>query len=415
MRRSWGKLLALVAMAGVVASTHSAAWGINPVGSSQFNVQSRIDLTKLTRANFVQVVTPVAKGESGLVFYDFADTLCELLAKESADFTRDTGIGVKHVCVDGDVATQQLIAERQAGKPASADVFFLPNNNVRLMTGAGLVANISLVDLLPNARDVDHSVARESRGYLHGGTALPFHRNQTTLAYNSQFVSKPPDTFESLFEFAKAHPGKVAITTPGRGGSGSGFLESALLAFAPQCKKDLYTYGISDSQAKDIAARCMPAVLDYFRKLKPFVQFTNGNEASVQALANNTAYVATVWEDDLYTLATKGLVPPTVHPSLLRTGQVGDGDGLIILSTTPRLEASLLFSNFLMGDKVQIDKLEQTGSRTARVDLRTRGKIPANLAPFLLPDAEYHSRTATRINGVISDAAVAIFIREILK
>lgn len=409
-----GGLAALVALA-LLLSVYLPAWGINPVSGGSFNVQSRIDLRALTRANFYAVVTPVAKTESGVVFYDFADTLCELLAKEVTDFSRSTGIGVKHVCVDGDVATQQLIAEKQAGKSASADVFFLPNNNVRIMTGAGLVANLPLVDLLPNASDVDPAVARESRGYLHGGTALPFHRNQTSLAYNSQFVPTPPETLDALYDFAKTHPGKVAITTPGRGGSGSGFLETALLALAPQCRKDLYTYGISDAQAAETAARCMPPVLDYFRKLKPYVTFTNGNEASVQAVANNSAYVATVWEDDLYTLASKGLVPPTVHPMLLRTGQVGDGDAMIIVATTTKLEASLLLADFLMSDKVQIDKLEQTGSRTARLSLKTRGQIPANMAPFLLSDAVYHQRTATRINGVISDAAVKIFVQEILR
>jgi putative spermidine/putrescine transport system substrate-binding protein len=413
MRKRSG-LVAMVVI-GLLVWIYPPAWAVNPVGGGSYNVQSRIDLRGLTRANFDAVVTPVAKTETNVVFYDFADTLCELLAKEVADWSKSTGIGVKHVCVDGDVATQQLIAEKQAGKPASADVFFLPNNNVRLMTGAGLVANLPLVDLLPNARDVDASVARESRGYLHGGTALPFHRNQTSLAYNSQFVPTPPETLDALAEFAKGHSGKVAITTPGRGGSGSGFLESVLLALAPQCKKDLYTYGISDAQAAAIAARCMPPVLAYFQRIKPNVMFTNGNEASVQAVANNTAYIATVWEDDLYTLASKGLVPPSIHPVLLKTGQVGDGDGMIILSTTSKLEASLLLADFLMGDKVQIDKLEQTGSRTARIALKTRGQIPAKMAPFLLPDAIYHERTETRINGVVSDAAVKIFVQQILR
>src|SRR3989454_1500988 len=407
MRRFRGLSATLVI--GLVVLVDPSAWAVNPVGSGDYNVQSHIDLRGLTRANFDAVVTPVAKTQSNVVFYDFADTLCELLAKEVAEWSRSTGIGVKHVCVDGDVATQQLIAEKQAGKPASADVFFLPNNNVRLMTGAGLVANLPLVDLIPNARDVDASVARESRGYLHGGTALPFHRNQTSLAFNGRFVPTPPETLDALADFAKGHSGKVAITTPGRGGSGSGFLESVLLALAPECRKDLYTYGISNAQAADIAARCMPPVLAYFQKIKPNVTFTNGNEASVQAVANNTAYIATVWEDDLYTLASKGLVPPSVHPFLLKTGQVGDGDAMIILSTTSKLEASLLLANFLMGDKVQIDKLEQTGSRTARVDLKTRGQIPAKMAPFLVPDAMYHERTETRINSAISDAAVKIF------
>ena len=67
-------------------------------------------------ANFDGVVTPVAKTQLDVVFYDFADTLCELLAKEVAEWRKSTAIGVKHVCVDGDVATQQLIAEKQAGE-----------------------------------------------------------------------------------------------------------------------------------------------------------------------------------------------------------------------------------------------------------------------------------------------------------
>ena len=206
---------------------------VSPVGADKFNVRAQIDLSKLTRDNFTAMVTPAAKSQSGLVFYDFADTLCELLAKESADFTQQTGISVKHVCVDGDTATQQLIAEAQAGKPASADLFFGPNNSMRALTKAGVVANLPLVDLLPNATDVEQAAARASRGFKHGGTVVPFHRNQTALAYNSALVTKPPQTFEELLVFAREHSGKVTVTDPTHGGSGSGFLESALLKFSP--------------------------------------------------------------------------------------------------------------------------------------------------------------------------------------
>src|SRR5712692_9134132 len=86
----------LVAPVGAVA----------PVGSDKFNVRAQVDLAALTRDNFTTTLTSAAKSQSGLVFYDFADTLCELLAKESADFNMKTGIAVKHVCVDGDNATQ---------------------------------------------------------------------------------------------------------------------------------------------------------------------------------------------------------------------------------------------------------------------------------------------------------------------
>jgi multiple sugar transport system substrate-binding protein/putative spermidine/putrescine transport system substrate-binding protein len=126
------------------------------------------------------------------------------------------------------------------------------------------------------------------------------------------------------------------------------------------------------------------------------------------------AVIATVWEDDLYTLANKGLVQKTVRPFLLKTGQVGDGDGLFVVASTPAPEASLLFANFLMSEDVQIAKMEQTGSRTARLDLVTKGKIPENLAVFLVPDQEYQERTRPRINGLISDAAADKFVKEVI-
>ena len=410
-RHRWSTVGSLLFLAVILVVPVGAA---SPVGSDKFNVRAQIDLSKLTRDNFTAMVTPAAKSQSGLVFYDFADTLCELLAKESADFTQQTGIAVKHVCVDGDTATQQLIAEAQANKPASADLFFGPNNSMRALTKAGVIANLSLVDLLPNAADVEPAGARASRGFKHSGTVVPFHRNQTALAYNSALVPNPPQTFEALLAFAKEHSGKVTVTDPTHGGSGSGFLESALLKFSPQCKDDYYNFDLTKEQAAAAAQKCMEPVLAYWRVLKPHVKFSSGNENSIKALANNVALVATVWEDDLYTLATKGLVPQTARPMLLQTGQVGDGDGLFIVASTQKLEAALLYANFLMSDKVQIDKLEQTGSRTARVNLQTKGKIPDKLAKFLLLDAMYHDRTRPRINGQITDAAADLFVKEII-
>src|SRR5438552_1841151 len=255
---------------------------------------------------------------------------------------------------------------------------------MRALTKAGVIANLPLVDLLPNATDVEQAAARASRGFKHGGTVVPFHRNQTALAYNSALVTKPPQTFEELLVFARERSRKVTVTDPTHGGSGSGFLESALLKFSPECKDDYYNFDLTKEQATAAAQKCMAPVLAYWRSLKPYVKFSNGNENSIKALANNVALVATVWEDDLYTLATKGLVPQSARPVLLQTGQVGDGDGLFIVASTQKLEAALLYANFLMSDKVQIDKLEQTGSRTARVNLQTKGKIPEKLAKFLI-------------------------------
>jgi putative spermidine/putrescine transport system substrate-binding protein len=182
----------------------------------------------------------------------------------------------------------------------------------------------------------------------------------------------------------------------------------------PECKDDLYNFDLTEEEAKAVAGRCMPAVIDYFKAKKPLITFTNGNEDSIKALVNNIAMFATVWEDDLYTLASKGLVQKTMRPFLLQSGQVGDGDGLFVVASTEQLPAALLFANYLMSDDVQVAKMELTGSRTARFDLQTAGKIPENLASFLLPDEEYRERTRPRINGLISDEASDLFVKEVI-
>jgi ABC-type uncharacterized transport system YnjBCD substrate-binding protein len=399
--------------ASIVAT---AALAIEPVGGDKFNVTAHVDLAQLSRDNFATVITPVAKQQTSheVVFYDFADTLCELLASEVAKFSADTGIPVKHVCVEGDAATQQFIAAKQANSPSPADVFFGPNNNMRALTEAGVVANIPLVDLLPNTAKLEENAARRSRGFSHGGTVVPFHRNQTVLAYNSAEVKGLPDTLQGVFDYVKQNGIKIAITNPTEGGSGSGFLETAMLALAPDCKDDLFNFNLTKDQAQAVAEKCMKPVIDFFTAAKPVIEFTNGNEASIQAIANNVAPIATVWEDDLYTLASKGLVQKTVRPFLLKTGEVGDGDGMFISASTPSLEASLLLADFLMSDEVQISKMEKTGSRTARLDLGTGGKIPPELAQFLVPDAMYQANTRPRINGLISSAAADIFVKAVI-
>jgi multiple sugar transport system substrate-binding protein/putative spermidine/putrescine transport system substrate-binding protein len=107
-------------------------------------------------------------------------------------------------------------------------------------------------------------------------------------------------------------------------------------------------------------------------------------------------------------------MPPTVKPFLLQSGEVGDGDGIFITATTTKAEASLLFANYLMSDDVQITKMEQEGSRTARLDLPFANKIPDKLAKFLVPEDEYRSRTRPRINGLITEAASDLFAKDVI-
>ena len=236
--------VALLASVLVIAA-FAPATAVEPVGAPKFNIKTAIDLKALTTANFYEVLQPAAKAEGQIVFYDFGESEKDLFAEIIKRFETKYGIKVDYHQVDGEQAVQQLIAAKLAGQPSPVDVFWMPNGQVRVANEAGIIANLPLATMLPSAPDLGENAATVSRGYVHHGVVAPFHRNQTAIGFDTRTI-KPgsePKTFPELLAFAKANPMKVAITNPTKGGSGSGFLETAILALTTKdCQAHLYDF-----------------------------------------------------------------------------------------------------------------------------------------------------------------------------
>jgi putative spermidine/putrescine transport system substrate-binding protein len=396
------------------------AFTAEPVNSETFNVEANFDLATLEPSNFYEVLEPLAKEQGSIVFYDFTESFTPLFQDNIIPrFQEKYGITVEYFSVDGEQSVQQLIAAKQAGQPSPVDVFFVPNGQAQIATEAGIIANLPLNTLLPSAQDLDEQAATVSRGYAHGGTIVPFHRNQTAIGYDTRTVSEAdaPKTFEELLAYAQANPKKVAMTSPAQGGSGSGFLESAILHFAtPDCQERLYDITVTEEEATEWAnEECLEPVMTYFRELAPNVEITNGNTDTLTLIANGVASVGTVWEDQAYDYMNRGLLPPTVQFRLFESGQVGDGDGVIIPSGTQKLAAALLFVDFLLSDEVQLLKLELNGSRSARTGLDLESALKPEVLARLVPTDQYPALNRPRINNLISTAAVDRFVAEILQ
>ncbi|MBI3961583.1 MAG: extracellular solute-binding protein [Deinococcus sp.] len=384
-------------------------------GMSQgnYNVSSTVDLSTLTRENFEATLLPVAQQQGSLTVYNF-DTFFEpMLAEINRRFTERYGIGVTVVTVDSDTAVQQLIAERQAGAPSAADVFLFASDSIRAALSGGVVAQIPLLDILPNAINLDPNVAGFTRGVRNNGWAVPFHRNQAALAYLSDQVSDPPDTLQELRDFACANPGKVALTNPYEGGSGATFLEAVALELAGP-REDYYNFDLTEEQAGDLVDSRWQAVYEYFRSLLACgTFFTNSNVESEQVLATGAALVATVWEDCTFTFVLNGTVPPTVRLTMLASGHPGGGDDVMVVAGTQKVEAALLYVNFLMSQEVQLYKLQEYASRSARQDLDT-SMIGAERRDALVPQEQYVTRSVPRINSLIREVAEDSFAAEVL-
>ncbi len=392
----------------------------SPSGRTDFNIKSDIDLKALSTGNFYEVLTPAAAAEGGIVFYDFGESEKELFAEIIRRFeTRYPGIKIDYHQVDGEQAVQQLIAAKTAGQSSPVDVFWMPNGQVRVANEAGIIANLPLHTMLPSAPDIAENPATVSRGYVHGGVVAPFHRNQTAIGFDTRTVAlgSEPKSFPELLAFAKANPQKVAITNPTKGGSGSGFLETAILAMVtPDCQARLYDYTLTPEEAEAWATGpCLDPVMAYFKQLKPFVEFTNGNSDTLTLMANGQVVVATVWEDMVFDFIGRGLLPPQVKARLLTEGEVGDGDGAMISSGATHLAGALLFMDYLMSDEIQLYKLSVNGSRSARTKLDIAAALGPEVVERLVPQEQYNELARPRIVGTVTDAASERFVSEILQ
>ena len=403
----------------ILFAVAAPAYAAEPVGAPTFNITTSVDLKALAPANFYDVLVPAAKADGQIVFYDFGESEKDLFAEIIRRFEAKYGVKVDYHQVDGEQAVQQLIAAKQAGKPSPVDVFWMPNGQVRVANEAGIIGNLPLNTMLPGAQDLNENAATAARGYVHNGVVAPFHRNQTAIGFDTRTipVGSEPKSFPELLAFAKANPMKVAITNPTKGGSGSGFLETAILAMTSKdCQARLYDYTLTPDDAKKWAeGPCLDPVLAYFKELKPVVEFTNGNSDTLNLFANGEVVVGTVWEDMVFDFIGRGLLPHEIKARLLTEGEVGDGDGAMIPAGTTKVAGALLFMDYLMSDEIQLYKLSVNGSRSARMKLDIAKALSSDVTDRLIPQDQYNSLARPRIVGTITDAASARFVSEILQ
>ncbi len=353
-------------------------------------------LSKVTRDNFYDVVVPLAKAEGKVVMYNFAgsfgDTWNEGLIKP---FEKKYGIKVEYSDVKGDQADQQLIAIQKAGQNAPVDAYFDGGGAYPVLSGAGVVANINLGAILPNLATVPAEFKDIVFGVNVHGSYPIVHRNQTAIGYDSaQLAEKDvPKDFDALLAWSQAHPKKFAITSPAKGGSGSGFLQSVAMNYTKgACHDRLLDYTKSQAENDDWAMSdpCLQPVWDYFTKLLKSAELTNGNADTLNLINNKQAVMGTVWEDQVMTFVRSRQLPASFKLTLLKNGQVGSGDAFFIPSNATHPAAAMLLINEAFGMDFQAFKMETKASRSPRTDFDA-SKISAETRSYLLPASVYPS------------------------
>ena len=387
-----------------------SANAIEPSFGTEFNFNlPGVELASLNHENFHDVLVPLAKEEKSLNFFDFSGSLGPIFTDVAIpSFEKKYGIKVNYYKVDGNVATQQVIASQNANRDATVDLFFVGSGGtLNSLDAAKAMANIPYHQLLPNLQDAREDIATAVNGVQHGGAYAPFHLNQVSMAYNSRRIDEQtiPTTFDELLAYAKANPMKVAITSPSRGGSGSGFAMSASMTMmSDECLDEAHDFSRTEAQAAEWAKACGQPVVDYYNELKPVVEFTNGNADTLNLLANSQVYMGSAWEDMTYTYLNQSLLPRTIRQVVLEPGLVGGADGIMIPHNAANKASALLFLNELLSSDTQIEKVQRIGSRSPRTSIDFSNEVPQNSMQFLIPSDNLEGRQQNWYNKLYTNA-----------
>ena len=409
-------LVASVATLALISTAALAADVASPAFGEKFNVtDTSVPLDKLTRANFYETLVPLAKAKGSLTFYSYWPPAPLVVYQQQIipSFEKKYGIKVNFNSVETNVGLPQLDATFKEGKPSPMDAYFSSD----LPANLDEIANIRLVDLLPNAADIDPKYARTYRGIAHGGAYVPFHANQTVIAYNSAMVKEAPKTFDQLLAYSEQHPGKVAVTSPLRGGSGSGFLTSlARQKMSAECVEKFMDLTSDEAQSKALVndSPCFAPVWDYFKTLLQTAQITNGNTDTLNLMANGVATIGTAWEDLTFSYIKGKQLPETIRVTILEGGQTGGAEGAFIPANTGNLAAALLFMDEMLEPEHQAWKLIGFASRSPKTGLDD-GMIPEDVRKFLLPTKLFAERQISSPNPIMSKVVRDAFAAKVLE
>lgn len=392
-------------VAAVLLASAGAAWAQAALRFAKF------DPAQLTPQNFEQTLAPLARKEGKLVVYNTAGNF-DTVWKQGLVPAFEARYGVKVVVknVKPSNANQQLMAVHKAGVPAPVDVYVAGNpESYELLRAAGVVAGLSLADVLPNLAAVPDAYKRVIFGVDTQGRWPIMHRNQVTLAYDSAALpaAQVPQSFSALLTWAQQNPKRLAITSPNKGGSGAGFLYAAALALTTDasCQARLRDTRWPEAEATRWAAQaaCLQPLWTYLTQLLKVSELTNGNADTLNLLNNRQVLIGTNWEDLVQTFVQARQLPPEIRQTLLSPALVSSGDGLIVPANARSPAAALLFINLAFGREFQVWKLRHHASRSPRSDIDAAQVLQPSDTQTLVPAAQMQT-WSTPANWMMSRA-----------
>lgn len=201
----------------------------------------------------------------------------------------------------------RIVAARNAGKQPDIDVLEGDSTGFNYPVGKAAANYFTKLDTsnVPNIKLIDPAVQA-----LGQGLGIAYRSSAVTLAYNTQYVSKPPTTYAALLAWIKANPGKFTYCRPEDGGSGGNFVMRAIEDSMPNPSILGKTYDPSVEKSWTKAWALL-------RSIEPNLYkggfHPNGNLPVLNLLGRGTLWMATAWSDQGLQAKDLGTLPPTIQ------------------------------------------------------------------------------------------------------
>jgi putative spermidine/putrescine transport system substrate-binding protein len=332
--------------------------------------------------------------------------------------------GIALTAVDGSGAAivNQLIVEREAGSPGSADLVWINGDTFHNLRRADLLFG-PWAHRLPSARYVDSASPIVMRDFEQDpeGFESPWGRVQFALIYDSARTPDPPRTVAELERWILAHPGRF---THDGGFTGVTFIKTLMYALGGGVEAfaggfDSTRYAAGSERVWAWLERARPAFWRGGRTYPPGVAdlhrlFANGEVDFT--MSNN--------HNEVVTKVRQGVLPGTARPLLLRDGTIANTHYVGIPFNARNVAGAMVVADLLLSPEAQLEKLRpdvwadgtvldvdrlpaEWAERFRSMERDPRA-IPADsLARYERPEVApaYHERVATDWRSRIRDRA----------
>lgn len=287
----------------------------------------------------------------------------------------------------GDAGSHKIMEKLSAQKDSGLNTWDIDVAVVHQQIGGELVKNGLLATYrqdINTGKMVTRDSAVNALGINVDGYVMPMFHSQTAIAYNSDFVSNPPKSYDELVTWTEKNPKAFGYNGIKNGMSGVSFVTGWIYAYGT----DAETLSAMPYD-QNIAASWDKA----FAQLKEFnknITFTPGNAGTLDMLNRGEIFMGPVWVDMFYSWKEQGKIPPSIKLSLIAPGMPGQpmyyvtptkaehpelAREFIELATSPEIQAEGIVKQFNWYPGIDANHVQ------GKLDQATWNKLFAEITP----------------------------------